>query len=232
MLENCFDDQFALNNINTDILSNGTRYIYIIHIINTNYYKVGIADSTEIRLKNLQTANPFELKVIYSKSFIDFFPIEGYIHNFYIKKNVRGEWFEFLNEDVYEIIFFLKKLESSKDIKGEINKRLRLQKKHLENLKFLQERTGSVIRKNIKVSYSIPKIMISKTTNQFTIYTRIKNPENKKFKTFKFKGGINREKNLDVRAVKAEKLKEKVTRLLENGLNPFFDKEDFKKLTF
>lgn len=48
---------------------------------------------------------------------------------------------------------------------------------------------------------------------------------------FAYKGGVNREKNLEVRGVKAEKLKEKLTRLLENGLNPFFNSEDFKKIT-
>ena len=74
--------------------------------------------------------------------------------------------------------------------------------------------------------------MINKKTGSYSVYLRMKNPETNLFKMFVFKGGVNREKNLDLRQIKAEKLREKIIRLLENGLNPFLDKEDFKNITF
>lgn len=202
------------------------------HLVNTNYYKIGVTDSIDLRLKDLQTANPYELKILYSKQFVYFFIIETYLHNFFIKKNVRGEWFELQIEDVYETMYFLKRLENTNNISGEIRKRLVLQKKHKEKLKSAQK--NGIIRNqkqlNKYTGYTEPKISMNKKNGDLRVYFRAKNPETNTKKMFVFKAGINREKNLEVRGVKAEKLKEKILRLLEAGLNPFFNKEDFKKL--
>lgn len=173
MEENINNEENEIEDINSHNILVGPRNIYIVHLINTNYYKIGIADSIERRLRNLQTANPFELKLIYSKSFIECFSIETYIHNFYLKKNVKGEWFELLNEDIYEIMYFLKRLESVKNISGEINKRLRLQKKHKKIMQAIQKKEGiSKINRSSKSVEARPKITVNKKTGIYTVYFR------------------------------------------------------------
>lgn len=58
-----------------------------------DYYKIGITNSLKRRLKYLDTASPFKLKLIHNtrgscKN------IERFMHNLFIKNHIRLEWFK------------------------------------------------------------------------------------------------------------------------------------------
>ncbi len=68
--------------------------VYIIKCQNTNFYKIGVSDYIEDRLKNLQTANPRELILISGFICKERFKLEKIIHKEYEDKRKIGEWFE------------------------------------------------------------------------------------------------------------------------------------------
>lgn len=83
-------------------------YVYIIHQATTNYIKIGIAENTSQRLKDLQTASPLPLHLKYSlpcKDRNSAIAIESYLHQRYEKQRMSGEWFDVA---VDETIDFLK----------------------------------------------------------------------------------------------------------------------------
>jgi len=68
--------------------------VYIIKCQNTNFYKIGVSDYIEDRLKNLQTANPTKLILISGFICKERFKLEKIIHKEYEDKRKIGEWFE------------------------------------------------------------------------------------------------------------------------------------------
>lgn len=69
-------------------------YIYIINQTSTNFYKIGVSSDVSYRLKQLQTAAPKKLVVVYSKSMDYAYIMESLIHRLLDKYNTEGEWFE------------------------------------------------------------------------------------------------------------------------------------------
>ena len=179
------------------------KLIYIIRIINTKYYKIGISNNVESRLKELNTATPFEMKIIFKKSFEDFHLI--------INKHIRGEWFELSIYDVNSIKTFLENLGNRNEINEEIKKRLVSTKKHQKkNLK------SSIIFKGVELR---PKSLNIEQSWEIVYYAKEK-PQDE-FKRFRVKGGINRIKNKSERLIFANELKYHLIRILESGYNPF-----------
>lgn len=200
-------------------------------MINTSFFKIGYASDLKNRFQDIYNAVPFELKIIYSKEFKEFIEIEKYIHNFFARKHYKGEWFELMAEDVYEIIHFLKKLENSGHIKREITSRLILQKKYKNRKKYAVQ-IGLTKYKEMRYNgYTKPKIYVGKNGLSFISFS-IRIEENQSWKRFIWKCGINYEKDLSMRAVKAESIKNKIQRLLESGLNPISNKDAFREFGF
>lgn len=187
------------------------KFVYIIRIINTKYYKIGISNNVESRLKELNTATPFEMKIIFKKYFKDFHLIENYVQNTFINKHVRGEWFELSIYDVNSIKTFLENLGNRNEINEEIKKRLVSTKKHQKkNLK------SSIIFKGVELR---PKSLNIEQSWEIVYYAKEKKQD--KFKRFRVKGGINRIKNKSERLIFADELKHHLIRILESGYNPF-----------
>lgn len=82
------------------------RKIYLIHNQESNRYKIGVSKDPKNRLKNLQTGNDDEIKLIYEFQSEYAYKIEKTFHNLYSYLKTSGEWFEldlefevnFLNE--------------------------------------------------------------------------------------------------------------------------------------
>ena len=68
--------------------------VYIIKCQNTNFYKIGVSDYIEDRLKNLQTANPRKLILVSGFICKEPFKLERIIHSQYKNERREGEWFE------------------------------------------------------------------------------------------------------------------------------------------
>ena len=67
--------------------------LYVIQAVNGGPIKIGIADSINERVKQLQTGNPYELNVV---DFIDNVSpsLEARLHKKYKDYRLHGEWFE------------------------------------------------------------------------------------------------------------------------------------------
>jgi len=78
-------------------------YIYLVHAIGTNLYKIGFAINPAKRIKDLSTASPFALKMLASREGSG--TMEQQMHRCLKEYRVRGEWFEFTDEDFIVSIF-------------------------------------------------------------------------------------------------------------------------------
>lgn len=69
------------------------KYIYLIHSLEDSNYKIGVSIRPKKRLKQLQTGNSSELKLVetYKSEFAD--QIERTLHRRYTHLKKEGEWF-------------------------------------------------------------------------------------------------------------------------------------------
>lgn len=82
------------------------KYVYLIQSLEEGYYKIGVSKNPKKRLKQLQTGNSSELKLInfYPSEYAD--KIEKTIHNLLSHNKKEGEWFDI---DLPEILSFNEK---------------------------------------------------------------------------------------------------------------------------
>lgn len=67
--------------------------VYIVKMGNSKKYKVGSATNVKVRLKTLQTGNPYPLHLKYFKAVEDANIIERKIHKLLDDVRIVGEWF-------------------------------------------------------------------------------------------------------------------------------------------
>jgi predicted GIY-YIG superfamily endonuclease len=79
------------------------KYIYLIQSLENSYYKIGVSKHPKKRIKELQTGNSSELKLIevYQSEFAH--KIEKSLQNLYKHLRKEGEWFDLSIE--YEVSF-------------------------------------------------------------------------------------------------------------------------------
>jgi len=76
-------------------------YVYIISADEFNdIYKIGLAKNIEERIKGLQTACPYELKLVHCAWFENAAKVEAAFHILFECKNIRGEWFKLTRYDI------------------------------------------------------------------------------------------------------------------------------------
>ena len=76
-------------------------YLYLIEC--EGLHKIGIANDVRSRLAQLQTGNPFPLKVVLCFEFGNASPIEQSLHQKFSAKRHVGEWFELVEGDVCDL---------------------------------------------------------------------------------------------------------------------------------
>ncbi len=77
---------------------NQTSGVYILQC--KNNYKIGVGRDVGIRVKQIQTASPFDVEHILTIPTPDPYPLESYLHKLFANKRVRGEWFALTDEDL------------------------------------------------------------------------------------------------------------------------------------
>lgn len=94
------------------------KQVYLIQSLENSYYKIGVSKHPRKRIRQLQTGNSSELKLIetYESNIAD--KIEKILHQRYSHAHKEGEWFDlsikneitFINEckDIEKNIRFLK----------------------------------------------------------------------------------------------------------------------------
>lgn len=82
--------QFEINKENE-------KFQYVYFISDGEYCKIGVTYNLDKRLKQLQTGNPKELKIIHSIRTRHPYELENELHNIFRTKNTRYEWFDILD---------------------------------------------------------------------------------------------------------------------------------------
>jgi len=103
----CVDDYFDLEK--TQNMINKIRHnnsdenliIYLINVVGTNYYKIGVTQNINKRLIQLQTSNPMSLNLIHN--FVGGYKTEFYLHKLFFNYQVKNEWFE-LSQDYVDLL--------------------------------------------------------------------------------------------------------------------------------
>ncbi len=73
------------------------RFLYIIHNKRNGLYKIGLSINPIKRERTLQAEEP-EIEII--ETFKGGFELEKNIHNYFVNKRVRGEWFKLDDKDI------------------------------------------------------------------------------------------------------------------------------------
>jgi hypothetical protein len=74
------------------------------------YVKFGISKNPEYRIKELQTGNPYKIKLLLKLEYDDYYGIENNIHRYFDKKREIGEWF-LIDKDIKDFVKYLKNIE-------------------------------------------------------------------------------------------------------------------------
>lgn len=73
-------------------------FIYILQA--GPYFKIGIAQNVDARIKQLATLPPFDLVLVHTIETEDMYSLESGLHSRFEAKRKNGEWFELDEEDV------------------------------------------------------------------------------------------------------------------------------------
>lgn len=73
-----------------------------LYVLESNgLYKIGVTcQPMKKRLSDLQTGNPFDIKVQFVKRCANYLYMETYFHELFLDKRLRGEWFILDNNDL------------------------------------------------------------------------------------------------------------------------------------
>ena len=88
-------------------------FIYLMQSLENGYYKIGISKNPNTRLRQLQTGNSSEMKLIetYESDFAS--KIERTLHNQYSHIKKKGEWFDLTLENEVDFIRNCKNIEEN-----------------------------------------------------------------------------------------------------------------------
>lgn len=92
-------------------------FIYIMKC--ENKYKIGFTKNIDKRLKQLNN-RPFPVELYYlSKEIEDVYNIEKFIHSKISKYKIDGEWYDFKEIDIKNIVILIEKIIEKNNLKGE-----------------------------------------------------------------------------------------------------------------
>ena len=84
------------------------KYLYAMQC--KEYVKFGVSKNPLARIKELQTGNPFEIKLLLRVEYENFYQIEKQIHEYFDTKRGLGEWF-LIDYDIKSFVKYLKNIE-------------------------------------------------------------------------------------------------------------------------
>lgn len=91
------------NNINND-----ERYsncsLYILNLVGTDYYKIGVSQNVKRRVRDLQSATPFDLNILIDFEVVNAYHLETQIHEKLKYFYVKSEWFIVPEDIINDII--------------------------------------------------------------------------------------------------------------------------------
>lgn len=75
-----------------------------------DYVKFGVSLNPKVRVKELQTGNPFKINLLLSVKYEDHFGTEKKVHKYFEDKKESGEWF-LIDDEVKGFVKYLKNVE-------------------------------------------------------------------------------------------------------------------------
>lgn len=75
-------------------------YVYLLHGVGTNFYKVGHTNNLDRRIKQISPILPFRLELIHSIKTDNRYALEAFFHNKFRASRQKGEWFELSPEEI------------------------------------------------------------------------------------------------------------------------------------
>ena len=83
-----------------------TAFVYVMECADAECIKIGIAKDVGRRLEGIQSGNPLEVTIIYSREFEErrAAQVERAAHRHFKAQRVRGEWFRVSTEDAERFI--------------------------------------------------------------------------------------------------------------------------------
>lgn len=106
-------DEEMIQNLEAQNKTTYLASVYLINMVGTNFYKIGIAKNTKERIKQLQTGNPLPLEVKYESRVIDAFGFEQELHQQFNTERVLNEWFELSENRLKEAMEAMKTMRFS-----------------------------------------------------------------------------------------------------------------------
>jgi len=79
-------------------------YVYLIHAIGSDYYKIGKSINPDRRILQISPVMPFKVRFVrvWPTNFMD--KAEKYLHNLFMDERTNGEWFSFKEEELNTIL--------------------------------------------------------------------------------------------------------------------------------
>lgn len=78
-------------------------YLYILNIVDTSYYKIGVSQSPKRRIRDISVCMPFDVKTIYLKEHPLTYNLEEFLHDAFRDKELKHEWFDLTKYDLVKI---------------------------------------------------------------------------------------------------------------------------------
>jgi hypothetical protein len=82
-------------------------YLYLIRVINTNKYKIGVTTNIKRRFYDISSVMPFELEVLAVNQIKKPFDFEQKLLDTFSNKKIKNEWFELTVDDAKYIMITL-----------------------------------------------------------------------------------------------------------------------------
>ena len=83
-------------------MSNG--FVYFLHAVGTDRYKIGLTNDIDRRLKELNGKQAaFEVKLLWSIAVSDMRAAESWLHDKFSDRRVHGEWFQFDDDELSQV---------------------------------------------------------------------------------------------------------------------------------
>ena len=87
------------------------NYLYVMQC--NEYVKFGVSMHPVTRIKDLQTGNPYKIKLLLELDYKHTYGIEKNIHRYFDKKRGLGEWFK-IDKEITNFVKYLKNIEYAK----------------------------------------------------------------------------------------------------------------------
>ena len=84
------------------------KHVYLIKLKKADIYKIGVASNIERRVRAIETHCPFDIEIVYSQLCSHPYGVEKALHNLYVNKRLRREWYRLCKADVDKVIEILR----------------------------------------------------------------------------------------------------------------------------